>query len=145
MTGEDRRVTDGTAVATLRWLDDHADYGVVTTDRDLVIRSWNKWLASNTDLQPSQVVGRPLFEAVPSLVERGLDAHYRDALDGQSTMLSHALHKYIVPCPRPGGDLMPQSGRIAPLIGGGKVLGTITLVGDVSDRVATEKQLRAQI
>ena len=68
MTGEDGGVIDRTAAATLRWLDDHADYGVITTDGDLVVRSWNKWLATNTDLPAAQVVGRPLFAAVPSLV-----------------------------------------------------------------------------
>ncbi len=40
---------------------------------------------------------------------------------------------------------MPQSARIAPLIDGDDVVGTITVIEDVSERVATEKQLRAQI
>ena len=136
---------DVTAAATLRWFDDYADHGVITTDRDLVIRSWNQWLAAATEHAAAQVIGRPLLEVVPSLVARGLDSHYRDALAGQSTVLSHTLHKYVIPCARPSGDLMPQTVRIAPLVAGGTVLGTITLISDVSDRVATEKQLRAQI
>ena len=145
MSRNEASAIDGTAAATLRWLDDHADYGVITTDRSLVVRTWNKWLATCTDLPASRMIGRPLFEAVPSLVARGLDTYYRDALAGQSTVLSHTLHKYIIPCVRANGELMPQSGRIAPLISDGAVIGTITLFSDVSDRMATEKQLRAQI
>ena len=145
MSRDPANAIDSTAAATLRWLDDHADYGVITTDRDLVVRTWNKWLAVCTEQPAARAIGRPLFDLVPSLVTRGLDAHYRDALGGQSKVLSHTLHKYIIPCTRTGGELMPQSGRIAPLIDNGEVVGTITLLGDVTDRMATEKQLRAQI
>ena len=145
MAATDRPTVDATAAATLRWLEDHAAQGVFTTDRELRIRTWNRWLASATELTPAAVIGRKLFEVIPSLSERGLDGHYRDALDGQSTVLSHKLHNYILPCQRAGGDLMPQTGRIAPLVEADTVLGTITLIEDVSDRVATERQLRAQI
>jgi PAS domain S-box-containing protein len=145
MSFSERRAVDITAVATLRWLEDHAAQGVFTTDRDLIVRTWNRWVATATELPPETVIGRPLFEVMPSLLDRGLDAHYRDALDGQITVLSHTLHKHVIPCPRANGELMPQSGRIAPLIADDKVLGTITLIDDVSERVSTERQLRAQI
>jgi PAS domain S-box-containing protein len=145
MAATDRPAIDATAAATLRWLENHAAQGVFTTDRELTIRTWNRWLAAVTELAPADVIGRKLFEVAPSLAERGLDAHYRDALDGQSTVLSHQLHQYVLPCYRRGGELMPQTGRIAPLVEADTVLGTITLIEDVSDRVATEKQLRAQI
>jgi PAS domain S-box-containing protein len=145
MIGDGRPASNATAAATLRWLDDHAAHGVITTDGDLIVRAWNKWLAAATDRPAQEAIGRPLFEVIPSLVERGLDACYREALSGQSTLLSHTLHKHLVPCPRDNGELMPQSSRIAPLIEHGTVLGTITLIDDVSDRVNTERQLRAQI
>ena len=145
MAAANRPAVDATAAATLRWLEDHAAQGVFTTDRDLIVRTWNRWLNTATELAPADVIGRPLSEVIPSLAERGLDVHYRDALDGQSTVLSHKLHGYVVPCRRPGGELMPQTGRIAPLVDEGRVLGTITLIEDVSDRVGTERQLRAQI
>ena len=60
-------------------------------------------------------------------------------------VLSHTLHRYLVPCPRATASMMPQSARIAPLMDGEHVVGTITLIEDVSERVATERQLRAQI
>ena len=145
MATRDRSAVDIMATATFRWLEEHATHGVITTDRDLTIRTWNRWVAAATDRPAADVIGMALFEAIPTLAERGLDVHYRAALSGQSSVLSHALHKYVVPCPRTGGELMPQTGRIAPLVDDGRVLGTITLIEDVSDRVATEKQLRAQI
>ena len=135
---------DASAAAMLRWFEDHAAQGLFTTDRNLIIRTWNRWLAVATAVPRETVIGRPLFEVVPSLVERGLDAHYRDALAGEAKILSHKLHRYFVPCEREGG-LMPQTATIAPLMDGATLVGTITMVEDVSDRVASEKQLRAQI
>ena len=138
-------MTDTAAAAMLRWFEEHADHGVFTTDRDLIIRSWNRWLATATGCAVEDAVGRPLFEVAPSLTERGFEVHFREALSGQVKVLSHTLHRYLLPCQRTDGEQMPQSARIAPLVDGDTVIGTITLIGDVSDRVATERQLRSQI
>ncbi len=137
--------TDAFASGILRWFDQHAAQGLFTTDRDLIIRTWNRWLVSATDLAADSVIGRPLAEVLPSLVDRRMDEHYRDALIGQVKVLSHTLHRHVLPCPRSDGSLMPQSGRIAPLLDGDAIVGTITVIEDVSERVAAEKLLRAQI
>ena len=139
-----RSVDDAAAAAMLRWFEDNAAQGLFTTDRDLLIRTWNRWMAAATGAPAEAVIGQPLFEVIPSLVERGLDTHYRDALAGQAKVLSHKLHRYVVPSARDGA-FMPQSGTIAPLMDGDSPIGTITMVEDVSDRVASERQLRAQI
>ena len=75
MAATERPTIDATAAATLRWLADHAAQGVFTTDRELTIRTWNRWLASATELAPADGLGRQLLEVVTSLAERGLDAH----------------------------------------------------------------------
>jgi PAS domain S-box-containing protein len=137
--------TDAFAGGMLRWFDQHAAQGLFTTDRDLIIRTWNRWLVTATGLDADTVIGRPLADVLPSLIERSLDQHYRDALTGQVKILSHTLHRHLIPCPRTDGSLMPQSGRIAPLMDGDEVVGTITVIEDVSERVASEKMLRAQI
>jgi len=136
---------DPFAAAMLRWFENHAAQGLFTTDRDLRIRTWNRWLATATEMGLDAVIGRPVTEVIPSLIERGLDSYYQDALDGQPKVLSYTLHRYLVPCPQPDGGMMPQSARIAPLMDGDAILGTITVVGDVGERVSAEKQLRAQI
>ena len=114
----DSAPVDPIAAALLLWLDEHAAGGVLTTDTALVVRSWNRWLSTVTGLPAADVIGRPLFELVPSLAERGFDTYFHEALAGQIKMLSHTLHRHILPCQRPGGELMPQSGRIAPLVNG---------------------------
>jgi len=137
--------TEAFTSGMLRWFDQHAAQGLFTTDRALVIQTWNRWLVNATDLPAESVIGRPLTEVLPSLVERGLDAHYRDAINGEVKVLSHTLHRHVLPCSRADGSLMPQSGRIAPLMDGDSVVGTITIIEDVSERVGAEKLLRAQI
>ena len=133
--------------ATLRWLHESATGGIVTTDRALRIVSWNRWLATATGIAEESAVGRPLLDVLPSFVERGFDQYYADALTGAVTVLSYALHRFILPS-RAGAahePPLPQRGRIGPLTDGAEILGTITIIEDVSERVATERELRAQI
>jgi len=135
----------GLAAATLQWLNDHAAEGILTTDADLRVRAWNHWLSTATGISPEAALGRPLFDIVPSLRERGFDRYYAEALQGEVKVLSHALHRHVVPSTRADGEQMPQSGRIAPLVQGGEIVGTITVIVDVTERAAAERELRAQI
>jgi PAS domain S-box-containing protein len=137
----DAAITSG----MLRWFEDHAAQGLFTTDCDFIIRSWNHWLESATALNAEDVIGRPLFEVVPSLVERGVDQYYREAATGLSKILSHTLHRHLLPSKRGSGEQMAQSACIAPLMNGERIVGVITVIDDVSERVMAEKQLRAQI
>jgi len=133
--------------AVLEWLQTLAGQGVMITDADLVIRGWNAWLEMHSGRPAADVVGRPLLEVWPDLVARGLDHHFRDALGGQVRVVAQALHGYLFAMPRRAADdtAMPQSARIAPLTVGGRVVGTITTVDDVSDRTRREAELREQI
>ena len=131
--------------ATLAWLNDHAHYGILTTDRQLTICQWNHWLEEASGLPSQQLVGRPLLEFFPHLVERGLDVAYRNALAGRVTILSQRLHAWLLPFPSPQRDghlvQMQQSVRIAPLREGDAVVGTITVIEDVSERQARNRAL----
>jgi len=91
------------------------------------------------------VVGRPLFEAFPDLVARQLDRLYLDALNGQVSVLAHRFHKYLLKFPAPdyGLDEMQQSAVIAPLLREGEVIGTISIIDDVTERVIRENELLA--
>jgi PAS domain S-box-containing protein len=133
--------------AVLGWLETLAGQGVMVTDDELVVRGWNAWLQAHSGRAAAEVVGRPLFEVWPDLVARGLDHHYRDALGGQVRVMAQALHGYLFAMPRRAGDEapMPQSARIAPLSDAGRVVGTITVVEDVTDRTVREADLREQI
>ena len=133
------------ARATLQWFDDHAVGGIFTTDTELRVRSWNQWLRSTTGIAAADAIGRPLFEVIPTLRERGFDRYYDEALRGEIQVLSHALHRYIVPVYSAAGEQLPQSGRIAPLLDAKLIVGTITVISDVTERVMVERELRAQI
>src|SRR5687767_3444777 len=138
---------DPIGTATLRWLRDFAAGGIITTDAALRVVSWNRWLVNATGISEQGAVGRPLLEVLPSFVERGFDHCYQDALSGVVIVLSHSLHRFILPSRAADGreQPAPQSARIGPLWDGAEVVGTITIVEDVSERVNTERELRAQI
>ena len=133
--------------ATLRWFGEAAAQGIVTTDEALQICSWNRWMVTATGITEDAALGRPLVDVLPSFVERGFDHYYADALAGAVTVLSYSLHRFILPLRADDGrqSPAPQSARIGPLWDGHRVIGTITIVEDVSERVATERELRAQI
>jgi signal transduction histidine kinase len=141
------RVETAIGEATLRWFRESASFGMLTTDSGLQITSWNRWLVSATGIAEDAAIGRHLLDVLPSFIDRGFDQSYDDALRGVVTVLSHALHRFILPGRSDDSrdQPKPQRGRIAPLWDGPTVVGTITFIEDVSERVATERELRSQI
>jgi signal transduction histidine kinase len=135
--------------AMLRWLDELSTQGIFTTDDSLIIRSWNRWLERTSRRSASAVVGQPLFTAFPEIVDRGFQKHYEAALTGSVSVLAQPFHRYLLRFPTgdgsDGSEAMPQSCRIAPLIENGKILGTLTVIDDVSERVKSEAEMRRQI
>ena len=131
--------------AAVRWMNDLSAQGIFMTDAELTIRTWNQWLEAHSGRTAAEMVGRNLLDAYPDLVERGLDKYYKDVLEGQVRLLSQRLHGYLLPM-MPQDDetsftLMQQSARIAPLIEDDRVIGTITVIDDVTERIARENQL----
>jgi signal transduction histidine kinase/CheY-like chemotaxis protein len=136
------------AQAVFQWFDQNAAQGILITDADCIVRGWNRWLVDATGLGREEVIGRGLFTVVPSLIDRGFDRYYADALAGQVKILSHAFHRYVIPTtasPAWNGAQMPQAGRIGPLTDADGRTGTITVLENVADRVASEKLLRERI
>jgi signal transduction histidine kinase/CheY-like chemotaxis protein len=140
---------DALGVAAARWFEELDDRGVFITDDRLIVRRWNHWLAAQTGRSAREIVGQPLFAIYPTLAERGVDRYYRDALAGEVRILSERFHKFLLPITRnfhgAGLTEMAQSARIEPLRDGDAVIGTITLVEDVTERVIAERELRNQI
>ncbi len=140
---------DALSSAAAKWFEELDDRGVFITDDRLIVQRWNHWLAAQTGRRASEMVGRPLFELFPNLVERGLNAWYTDVLGGAVRVLSQRFHQYLLPITRnfhgAGLTEMAQSARIEPLIDGTMVVGTITLIEDVTERVISERELRTQI
>jgi PAS domain S-box-containing protein len=131
--------------AALAWLNDLSAHGILVTDAELNICGWNQWLERNSGHTAEEMVGRNLLEAYPDLISRRLHEYFHDALERQVRVVSQRLHRYLLPM-KPGLEdasaaRMQQTARIAPLIADDKVIGTITLIDDVTERVERENRL----
>jgi len=135
--------------AVLHWMHDLAAQGIVTTDSDLNVVEWNHWMEQHTGKRAGEVIGYNLLELFPELTQRRLDRHYKWALEGQVRVLSQGLHGYLIAMPAVSSELgysqMQQAVRISPLAHEGRVIGTLTIIEDVTERVAREAELQAQI
>jgi signal transduction histidine kinase/CheY-like chemotaxis protein len=134
----------------LRWINDLAGQGILITDAELKICAWNRWLEEHSELSASEVIGRSLLEVYSVLETRRLDRQYKWVLEGQTRVLSQRLHGHLLPLPTDtsmsGFTEMQQTARISPLIAeDGRVIGTLTVIEDVTERVAREAELQAQV
>lgn len=134
--------------AIAAWMQDIAPFAILTTDAQLRITGWNQWMVTHSSLQPEEVIGRPLFEIFPDIERRKLHDYFGRALAGEVSVLSAALHRYLVPMPKTVKESseahMLQTVRIAPLHAGREILGTITIIEDVSQREFQAEVLRRQ-
>lgn len=124
--------------AMAAWMQEIAPYGIFTTNRELRITSWNQWLATHSGLSAADVLGHRLVDLYPQVESRRLVERFSRALEGEISVLSTALHKYLLPfavtVPESGLPFMLQTVRIAPLPHGTGVAGTITMIEDVTQR-----------
>ena len=135
--------------SVVRWVTEDTHQGCFVTDVQLRVVLWNRWMELHSGRSASEVLGRSLLDLYPDVSDREIKEYYQSALEGRVTILAHALHRYIIALPPTNSDLgfahMPQSGRIGPLDDAGVLVGTVTIVEDVSDRLASESVLRKQI
>ncbi len=135
--------------ALAHWLSHESQRGVFVTDAQFRLVVWNQWMEIHSGRLSSDVIGRVLFDLYPEAATRGIREHYEGAVEGSVTILSHAFHRFLLALPPTNAELgaaeMPQSAHIGPLSIDGTVIGTVTVIDDVSDRLATEHALRKQI
>jgi signal transduction histidine kinase/ActR/RegA family two-component response regulator len=133
----------------VRCVTEDTHQGFFVTDVQLRVVLWNRWMEIHSGRNASDVLGRSLLELYPDVGEREIKQYYQSALEGRVTILSHALHQFLLALPPTNPDAgfahMPQSGRIDPLVDAGVLVGTVTTLEDVSDRIASEGALRKQI
>lgn len=132
----------------LSWLHEFAPFGVVTLDRSLHVQSWNHWMEIHSGWRADDVLDKDLFHLFPDLRERKLAAHFERALEGESLVLSTALHQYLLALPSPfredGLLHMLQTVRLAPLSTAGGICGVVVLIEDVTQRESQAEALRQQ-
>jgi len=124
--------------------------GVFTTDRALVVRSWDAWVADATGVAEGDATGRALAELYPELEARGLLPRLQRVVEsGVVELLAPAFHEYLIPCPprAPSAHFarMQQLVTIAPLRAGGDVAGLAVTIEDVTTRRERERDLALQL
>jgi PAS domain S-box-containing protein len=125
------------------------DVGVLTVDADLVVTGWNDWLERASGTSRREIVNRSIHDIEPRLRHAAIAAIER-AINGSVVVLSQAFHECLVEVRPPAGfehmARMQQSVRILPLTGeGGKPLGAVAFIQDVTERVSREAELRAAV
>ena len=132
----------------LHWMNDHGAFGIITTDVRLSITGWNHWLEVYSGKKKETMLGQNLLNVFPELTERKLDTYYKRALEGQSGVLSQKLHRFLLEMSNSAEDAkepMYQSVRISPLLEKGLVVGTVTVIDNVTERVMREAELQRQL
>ena len=124
--------------------------GIFTTDADLVIRSWDGWLALATGIDPENARGQALVALFPDLETRGMISRFERVLaQGTIEVLAPTFHHYLFPCapaePSKRYDRMQQNVTIAPLREDQSIVGTIVTVEDVTARLDRERDLGDQL
>jgi HEAT repeat protein len=124
--------------------------GILTTNRDLSVRSWNEWLAAATGLSESQAQGRDVLDLVPP-DRREL---YRDILvevvaAGTTRVLAPAFHHFFIACPPRVRSAhfsnMQQRVTIAPLRADDAVVGLMITIEDVTAQLDQQRTLATRL
>jgi PAS domain S-box-containing protein len=135
-------------LALLSWIQQSAPYGVFTLDASLQVKSWNRWMETHSGLAGAEVLGRGILELYPELTERKLTGPFQRALAGESSVLSTALHQYLLPFKSPlssaAKDRMRQTARVTPLLFAGDICGLIVVIEDVTQREAQAETVIGQ-
>jgi len=121
-----------------------SQFGIFTTDVNLVVRSWDAWLEKVTSRTAAEICGNRLTDLFPEIETRGLIAPFQRVLQqGSVELVSSALHGYLISCPSPVESArfrnMQQRAVIAPLKEGTEIRGLVVTIEDVTARRAQEK------
>lgn len=104
-----------------------ANLGIYTVDDRMFITSWNHKIEEMSGLKEEEAIGKPLFELFPVLEKEGFADRIRNVLQtgkAEKMRLAHRDQK---------GDLRFQKRRLAPLIEGGKTVGVVVIVEDITE------------
>ena len=124
--------------------------GILTTDTDLVVTTWDATLEQMTGIPADRARGRRLEEIVPDLRSRMLIDLIREPLiSGSAQVLAPALHKYLIPCPplEPSHEFehMQQRVVVGALRDAHRSVGLVMSIEDVTERLERERELARQL
>jgi PAS domain S-box-containing protein len=124
--------------------------GIFTTDANLIIRSWNPWLAAALGISADEARGKNIVALFPDLETRGMIARFERVLTkGVVEALAPTFHHYLIACaplnPSKRFEKMQQHVTIAPLREQDAIVGTIVTIEDVTARLDRERDLTEQL
>jgi HEAT repeat protein len=125
-------------------------FGVFTTDRQFVVRTWDPFLVTITGIAVEHALNRPIGSVLPRVEVSGLLTIMQQvASSGMVEVLSPALHRDLIADPSSDGsmnsDRMQQRVTIGPLREDGRITGVAVTVEDVTSRVERDKDLAARL
>ena len=135
----------GVSTGAMLHLADVLDTGCLIVDARMAVRGWNDWLENASGLGASELVNKPLSEALNLPNDAIIMRSLQRALAGESVVLAHQFHEYVLPFRAPAGytdvKQMQQSARIVPFVFEDGTAGAIALIQDVTERVTRERAL----
>ncbi|BAP54848.1 PBS lyase HEAT domain-containing protein repeat-containing protein [Thioploca ingrica] len=120
--------------------------GIFTTDLELKVRSWDRWLTGVTGLSANIVRGTNLMELFPELETSDVRSYFERVLrEGMVEWLSVIEHPYLIPCPPQAFSRrfqqMQQNVTIAPLRDKDHIIGIIVTIEDRTPQLDREQDL----
>jgi len=113
--------------------------GIIGVDSGMRIRTWNRAMAERYGIADSEVLGRDLFEAFPTLDREGLRSELDRLLQGECR--SFSLRNFEHETLRRGRVVLNIRGSA--LRGSGdRVEGAVLAIEDVTDRVSLEREVQ---
>ncbi|RMF90439.1 MAG: PAS domain S-box protein [Methanobacteriota archaeon] len=114
---------------------------IAVFDRDFRVRVWNSFSERYTQVPKEKILGRNLFEVIPSLKKLGWEEVFRKVIE---TGEPYSVEDYEITRtfgPHKG-EKWYQNITLKPLIEDGEVTGLIETIVDVTDRKHAEEALR---
>jgi diguanylate cyclase len=127
---------------------DTINIGLLTLDKDLRIRYWNRWMESHSGMPADKVIGTPVFDIFPALNTPKFLRSCKSVLAfGNFSYFSQKLHHYLFPF-KPASSFgsrfenMQQSCSMGPLRSEDNVITALYLtVHDVTELAEYEHKL----
>jgi HEAT repeat protein len=123
-----------------------SELGIFTTDKELIVRSWDRWIESASGIAADRAVGRTVTDLIPDMDRRGLLGRFQDAATaGTVHVLAPSFHHFLIRCaprtPSPHFTEMQQRVTIGPLRDRTAITGVIVAIEDVTPRLDEERVL----
>ena len=113
--------------------------GIIGMDSELQIRTWNRAMVERYGIAESEVLGRPLFEAFPTLEREGLGKELNRLLSGERRTFS--LRNFEHETVRRGRVVLNIRGSA--LRGStDQVEGAVLAIEDMTDRMSLEREVQ---